>query len=53
MALSIEGYDCRVEYLGDGNNVFADLLSRSANPPVDKDFKPLDIDDQMYEIASN
>lgn len=34
-ALSIDGYNCKIEYIAGTENVCADLLSRS--PPSDKD----------------
>ena len=49
-ALSIAGYNCRIEYLQGKNNVCADLLSRSKGIPGGEIERTVEIDDRTYEV---
>ena len=51
-ALSITGYNCKIQYVKGTRNVCADLLSRSKGTLSTIQDKEVDIDDRAYEVSA-
>jgi len=51
-ALSIAGYNCKIEYLQGKSNVCADLLSRSKGAQKEGSEKTVEVDDRAYEVSA-
>ena len=51
-ALSIAGYNCKIQYLKGTRNVCTDLLSRSKGTLSTSQDKEVDIDDRDYEVSA-
>ena len=51
-ALSITGYNCKIQYLKGTRNVCTDLLSRSKGTWSTSQDREVDIDDRAYEVSA-